>query len=141
MAKRGVRWAVRSAEDAAPRIGRENRVVRKLARVALETLAVSAYHQPVTRAEIEEIRGVALSKGTLDALLEIGWLHPKGRRKTPGRPDRKSVVWGKSVSVRVDPGGRRILQKKKVSEKMQQAISCNTLSYHSEQKNQTHHKT
>src|SRR3546814_12301966 len=106
----------------------ENKVVRKLSRVALETLSVIAYHQPVTRAEIEEIRGVALSKGTLDALLEIGWIRPKGRRKTPGRPvtwgtsdsfldhfglDRKSVVSGKSVSVRVDFGGRRIRNKKK----------------------------
>src|SRR3546814_6674988 len=70
----------------------ENKVVRKLSRVALETLSVIAYHQPVTRAEIEEIRGVALSKGTLDALLEIGWIRPKGRRKTPGRP----VTWGTS---------------------------------------------
>jgi segregation and condensation protein B len=70
----------------------ENKVVRKLSRVALETLAVIAYHQPVTRAEVEEIRGVALSKGTLDALLEIGWIRPKGRRKTPGRP----VTWGTS---------------------------------------------
>jgi len=56
----------------------------------METLAIIAYHQPVTRAEVEEIRGVALSKGTLDILLEIGWVRPRGRRRTPGRP----VTWG-----------------------------------------------
>ncbi len=92
LVKRGGRWAFRTAEDLGPRMELENKVVRKLSRVALETLAVIAYHQPVTRAEIEEIRGVALSKGTLDALLEIGWIRPKGRRKTPGRP----VTWGSS---------------------------------------------
>lgn len=92
LVKRGGRWAFRTAPDLAPRMELENKVVRKLSRVALETLAVIAYHQPVTRAEIEEIRGVALSKGTLDALLEIGWIRPKGRRKTPGRP----VTWGTS---------------------------------------------
>jgi segregation and condensation protein B len=94
LVKRGGRWAFRTAPDLAPRMELENKVVRKLSRVALETLAVIAYHQPVTRAEIEEIRGVALSKGTLDALLEIGWIRPKGRRKTPGRP----VTWGTSES-------------------------------------------
>ncbi|WP_422367018.1 SMC-Scp complex subunit ScpB [Pelagibius sp.] len=94
LVKRGGRWAFRTAEDLAPRMELENKVVRKLSRVALETLAVIAYHQPVTRGEIEEIRGVALSKGTLDALLEIGWIRPKGRRKTPGRP----VTWGTSES-------------------------------------------
>src|SRR3546814_837150 len=94
LAKRGGRWAFRTAEDLGPRMELENKVVRKLSRVALETLAVIAYHQPVTRAEIEEIRGVALSKGTLDALLEIGWIRPKGRRKTPGRP----VTWGTADS-------------------------------------------
>ncbi|NIA67539.1 SMC-Scp complex subunit ScpB [Pelagibius litoralis] len=90
LVKRGERWAFRTASDLAPRMELENKVVRKLSRVALETLAVIAYHQPITRGEIEEIRGVALSKGTLDALLEIGWIRPKGRRKTPGRP----VTWG-----------------------------------------------
>ena len=59
---------------------------RKLSRAAIETLAIIAYHQPVTRAEIEEIRGVATSKGTLDVLLETGWIRPRGRRKAPGRP-------------------------------------------------------
>ncbi|WP_420348049.1 SMC-Scp complex subunit ScpB [Pelagibius sp.] len=92
LVKRGGRWAFRTAVDLAPRMELETKVVRKLSRVALETLAVIAYHQPVTRGEIEEIRGVALSKGTLDTLLEIGWIRPKGRRKTPGRP----VTWGTS---------------------------------------------
>ena len=92
LVRRGGRWAFRTAEDLGPRMELENKVQRKLSRVALETLAVVAYHQPVTRGEIEEIRGVALSKGTLDTLLEIGWIRPKGRRKTPGRP----VTWGTS---------------------------------------------
>lgn len=94
LVKRGGRWVFRTAEDLAPRMELEQNVTRKLSRVALETLAVISYHQPVTRAEIEEIRGVALSKGTLDALLEIGWIRPKGRRRTPGRP----VTWGTSES-------------------------------------------
>ncbi len=88
----GNRWAFRSAPDLAPHMKLEKRVVRKLSRVAMETLAIIAYHQPITRAEVEEIRGVALSKGTLDILLEIGWIRPKGRRRTPGRP----VTWGTS---------------------------------------------
>jgi segregation and condensation protein B len=67
----------------------ERKVVRKLTRAAIETLAIIAYHQPVTRAEIEEIRGVAISKGTLDSLLEADWIKPAGRRETPGRP----VTW------------------------------------------------
>jgi segregation and condensation protein B len=62
---------------------------RRLSKAALETLAIIAYHQPVTRAEIEEIRGVSLSKGTLDLLLETAWVQPKGRREAPGRP----VTW------------------------------------------------
>ena len=61
-------------------------VTRKLSRAAIETLAIVAYHQPVTRAEIEEIRGVTTSKGTLDVLLETGWIRLRGRRKAPGRP-------------------------------------------------------
>ncbi len=68
----------------------EKEVTRKLSRAAVEILAIIAYHQPATRAEIEEIRGVALSRGTLDTLLEAGWIRPKGRRRTPGRP----VTWG-----------------------------------------------
>jgi segregation and condensation protein B len=83
------RWAFRTAPDLASKFHVEREVVRKLSRAAIETLAIIAYHQPVTRAEIEEIRGVVISKGTLDMLLEIGWIRPKGRRETPGRP----VTW------------------------------------------------
>ena len=83
-------WAFRTAADLAPAMTIEKVSSRKLSRVAMETLAIIAYHQPVTRAEVEEIRGVALSKGTLDILLEIGWVRPRGRRRTPGRP----VTWG-----------------------------------------------
>jgi len=79
-------WAFRTAPDLAPRLRVERQVARKLSRAAVETLAVIAYHQPVTRAEIEEIRGVALGKGTLDTLMETGWVRPKGRRAGPGRP-------------------------------------------------------
>ena len=79
-------WAFRTAPDLAPQLRIERPVARKLSRAAVETLAIIAYHQPVTRAEIEEIRGVALGKGTLDTLLEAGWVRPKGRRMTPGRP-------------------------------------------------------
>jgi segregation and condensation protein B len=83
------RWAFRTAPDLASRMQMETLVPRKLSRAAIETLAIIAYHQPVTRAEIEEIRGVALSRGTLDTLLEANWIKPKGRRQTPGRP----VTW------------------------------------------------
>lgn len=86
----GERWAFRTATDLAPMMRIERKSERKLSRAALETLAIVAYHQPATRGEIEEIRGVALSKGTLDTLLEAGWVKPKGRRRTPGRP----VTWG-----------------------------------------------
>jgi segregation and condensation protein B len=79
-------WAFRTAPDLAPKLRIERPVARKLSRAAVETLAVIAYHQPVTRAEIEQIRGVALGKGTLDALMEAGWVRPKGRRVGPGRP-------------------------------------------------------
>jgi segregation and condensation protein B len=80
------KWTLRTAPDLAPRLVLERTVARKLSRAAIETLAIVAYHQPVTRGEIEEIRGVALSKGTLDALMEAGWIKPRGRRQTPGRP-------------------------------------------------------
>jgi len=80
------RWAFVTAPDLAPILSRYKEVPRKLSRAAVETLAIIAYHQPVTRAEIEDIRGVAISKGTLDMLLEIGWVRMRGRRKTPGRP-------------------------------------------------------
>lgn len=90
----GDAWAFRTAADLAPRMTLEQSVSRKLSRAAVETLAIVAYHQPVTRAEIEEIRGVAISKGTLDVLLEAGWVKPRGRRRTPGRP----VTWGTTPS-------------------------------------------
>jgi len=79
-------WCFRTAVDLAPRLMLERTVARKLSRAAVETLAIIAYHQPVTRAEIEEIRGVALSRGMLDMLMEAGWVRPKGHRQTPGRP-------------------------------------------------------
>ena len=79
-------WAFRTAPDLAPALRLERPVDRKLSRAAVETLAVIAYHQPVTRAEIEEIRGVSLGKGAIDTLMEAGWVRPKGRRPTPGRP-------------------------------------------------------
>lgn len=79
-------WSFRTAEDLAGLLHRERREVRRLSRAALETLAIVAYHQPVTRAEIEEIRGVATSKGTLDVLIETGWVRLRGRRASPGRP-------------------------------------------------------
>jgi len=86
----GKTWAFRTAPDLAAVLSRDKLTERKLSRAALETLAIIAYHQPVTRAEIEEIRGVQLSKGTLDVLFDEGWIRPKGRRQTPGRP----VTWG-----------------------------------------------
>jgi len=79
-------WTFRTAPDLATALRSEREVSRRLSRAAVETLAVIAYHQPVTRAEIEAIRGVALARGTLDRLLESGWVQPKGRRETPGRP-------------------------------------------------------
>ncbi|MBD1546295.1 SMC-Scp complex subunit ScpB [Roseibium aggregatum] len=80
------KWAFRTAEDLAFLMHRDMEEQRKLSRAALETLAIIAYHQPVTRAEIEEIRGVSTSKGTLDVLLETTWIRMRGRRRTPGRP-------------------------------------------------------
>ena len=82
----GGKWSLRTASALAWLLTREMVVTKKLSRAAIETLAIVAYHQPVTRAEIEEIRGVITSKGTLDVLLETGWIRPRGRRKTPGRP-------------------------------------------------------
>jgi segregation and condensation protein B len=88
------RWAFRTAADLAPHLRIERKVPRKLSRAAVETLSIIAYHQPVTRGEIEEIRGVALNKGTLDVLLEAGWIRPMGRRRSPGKP----VTWGTSTA-------------------------------------------
>jgi segregation and condensation protein B len=79
-------WIFRTAPDLSTRLRIERPVSRKLSRAAVECLAVIAYHQPVTRAEIEKIRGVALGKGTIDALMDAGWVRPKGRRAGPGRP-------------------------------------------------------
>jgi segregation and condensation protein B len=80
------KWTFRTAGDLSWLMTRETTETRKLSRAAIEVLAIIAYHQPVTRAEIEDIRGVVTSKGTLDVLLETGWIRPRGRRKTPGRP-------------------------------------------------------
>ena len=80
------KWAFRTAEDLGYLLERRSEEPKRLSRAALETLAIIAYHQPVTRAEIEEIRGVSASKGTLDVLLETGWIRMRGRRRTPGRP-------------------------------------------------------
>ena len=79
-------WTFRTAPDLATALKSERDVSRRLSRAAVETLAIIAYHQPVTRAEIETIRGVGLARGTLDRLLESGWVQPKGRRESPGRP-------------------------------------------------------
>src|SRR6478752_2031567 len=80
------KWTFRTAADLSWLMTRESTETRRLSRAAIEMLAIIAYHQPVTRAEIEEIRGVVTSKGTLDVLMETGWIRPRGRRKTPGRP-------------------------------------------------------
>ena len=80
------RWSFRTAGDLGFLMTEEREEPRRLSRAALETLAIIAYHQPVTRADIEEIRGVVISKGTLDILMEIGWVKMRGRRRTPGRP-------------------------------------------------------
>lgn len=94
LVRNGGRWSFRTAPDLGSMLRVEQAVRRKLSRAAVETLAIIAYHQPATRAEVEEIRGVALSKGTLDTLLEAGWIRPRGRRDTPGRP----LLWGTSAA-------------------------------------------
>ena len=86
----GGKWTFRTASDLSWLLSKETVETRKLSRAAIETLAIIAYHQPVTRAEIEEVRGVGLSKGTLDLLFEQNWIKPVGRRRAPGRP----VTWG-----------------------------------------------
>jgi segregation and condensation protein B len=80
------KWQFRTASDLAFLLRKEQPEQRRLSRAAIETLAIIAYHQPVTRAEIEDIRGVMLSKGTIDVLMEIGWVKIRGRKRTPGRP-------------------------------------------------------
>jgi segregation and condensation protein B len=86
LVERGGRWHFETAGDLAHVLRRSREEPRKLSRAAIETLAIVAYHEPVSRAEIEAIRGVQISKGTLDNLMEAGWVRPAGRRETPGRP-------------------------------------------------------
>ncbi len=100
LVRAGGAWAFRTAPDIASLLNVQTWVTRKPSRAQVETLAIIAYHQPVTRAEIEEIRGVGMSRGILDTLLEAGWIAPKGRRRTPGRP----VTWG-TTDAFLDPFG------------------------------------
>lgn len=86
LVRRGERWHFETAADMAHLLRRDREEPRKLSRAGTETLAIIAYHEPVTRAEIESIRGVQISKGTLDVLMEAGWVRPAGRREVPGRP-------------------------------------------------------
>ena len=94
------RWMFRTAGDLSWLLARDREEKRKLSRAALETLAIVAYHQPVTRADIEEIRGVAVSKGALDVLMEAGWVRMRGRRKAPGRP----ITYGTTSQFLVEFG-------------------------------------
>lgn len=86
LVERGGRWHFQTAADLSHILRREKDETRKLSRAAMETLAIIAYHEPVSRAEIEGIRGVQVAKGTLDVLMEAGWIRPAGRREVPGRP-------------------------------------------------------
>lgn len=86
LVERGGRWHFQTAADLSYILRREREEPRKLSRAAVETLAIIAYHEPVSRAEIEAIRGVQVAKGTLDVLMEAGWVRPAGRREVPGRP-------------------------------------------------------
>ncbi len=86
LVERGGKWHFQTAPDMAHILRREREENRKLSRAGIETLAIIAYHEPVSRAEIEAIRGVQISKGTLDVLMEVGWVRPAGRREVPGRP-------------------------------------------------------
>jgi segregation and condensation protein B len=86
LVERGGRWHFQTAADLAHLLRRDREESRKLSRAGIETLAIIAYHEPVSRAEIEAIRGVQISKGTLDVLMEAGWVRPAGRREVPGRP-------------------------------------------------------
>ncbi|MDY7523234.1 SMC-Scp complex subunit ScpB [Sphingomonas sp. 10B4] len=86
LVKRGERWHFQTAPDMAHLLRRTHEEPRKLTRAGIETLAIIAYHEPTTRAEIEAIRGVGISKATLDVLMEAGWIRPAGRREVPGRP-------------------------------------------------------
>ena len=86
LVQRGGKWHFQTAADLGDILRRDEDQTRKLSRADLETLAIIAYHEPVTRAQIEEIRGVSISKGTIDVLMEAGWVRPAGRREVPGRP-------------------------------------------------------
>lgn len=86
LVRRGDKWAFRTAGDLGLLLRREQHQTRPLSRPALETLAIIAYHQPATRAEIDEVRGVETGRGTLDTLMEAGWIRMRGRRRSPGRP-------------------------------------------------------
>ena len=99
LVKRGKCWAFRTAPDIAPFFTLEREVPRKLSRAAVATLSIIAYQQPVTRAEIEERRGVSRSWGTLDILLEAGWIKPRGRRRVPGRPTTWVTTATTSLSI------------------------------------------
>jgi segregation and condensation protein B len=94
------KWQFRTAPDLAFLLRKEQPEQKRLSRAAIETLAIIAYHQPVTRAEIEDIRGVALSKGTVDLLMEVGWVKIRGRKRTPGRP----VTYGTTESFLIQFG-------------------------------------
>lgn len=94
------KWQFRTAPDLSFLLRREKPEQRRLSRAAIETLAIVAYHQPVTRAEIEDIRGVMLSKGTIDTLMEVGWVKIRGRKRTPGRP----VTYGTTEAFLVQFG-------------------------------------
>ena len=94
------KWQFRTAPDLAFLLRKEKPEQKRLSRAAIETLAIIAYHQPVTRAEVEDIRGVMLSKGTLDTLMEVGWIKIRGRKRTPGRP----VTYGTTEAFLVQFG-------------------------------------
>jgi segregation and condensation protein B len=100
LVRAGGRWMFRTAPDLAWLLAREEAEKRKLSRAAIETLAIIAYHQPVTRADVEDIRGVAVSKGALDVLMEAGWVRMRGRRKAPGRP----ITYGTTTAFLVHFG-------------------------------------
>ncbi len=92
--RQGKAWAFRTAPEVAPALRRVDHRPKKLSKAALETLSIIAYQQPVTRAEIESLRGVSISRGTLDSLVDAGWVAPKGRRDAPGKP----VTWVTTAS-------------------------------------------
>ena len=90
LVKTGNKWSFKTAQDLSSMMKKEKVVQRKLSKAATETLSIIAYHQPVTRAEVEDIRGVHFSPGTLDVLMELNWVRPIGRKKVPGRP----IIYG-----------------------------------------------